>query len=99
MISRIQRNLEDIRASLFKSITALMNRGETTEVLLEKAIVIRESSQLFEEMAEKMEPKSCWQRHCSKGKWMNWVFPCLPLCRWILKRTEDTRRRTHCCWF
>ena len=97
MLGLVETKLVEVKMALRASIAKLLARGETTEALLEKAEATSESSQLFADEVERRAPKTLWQRHCAKGRWVNWMFPCVPLGKWLWKSTEKCRRETHCC--
>jgi hypothetical protein len=82
LIERIQRNLISTHATLWGSLNKLMQRGETAERLELVAIVLAESSKAFDVDTER-HVATPWQRCCGRGRWVQWVFPCIPIWQWL----------------
>jgi len=97
-LEQINDMLRDIRSRVWSSMRSLMSRGETTEALLEASVQLHTSSRLFDEQVEKYN-ETKWQRHCGKGRWKRWVFPCLPIWDCLKFYTYNCRRDTQCCFF
>lgn len=81
VIHKIQLNLAMVRVSLVSGIARLLERGETAERIEAVAKAVSESGKAFELETEK-RVSTPWQRCCGKGRWMQWVFPCIPLWHW-----------------
>ncbi len=82
LIARIQRNLSDTRATLWMSVSRLLQRGESAERLEVLGAAIVENSKLFDVETER-HVATPWQRRCGRGRWLQWLCPCIPIWRWV----------------
>ena len=81
LVQKIQLNLAMVRLSLVNGIARILERGETAERIEAMAKVVAESGKAFEIETEK-RVSTPWQRCCGKGRWIQWVCPCIPLWHW-----------------
>ena len=85
LVERIQHNLERIRTTLWHSIGQMLERGETAERIELVAVAVAASSKTFDVETER-HVATPWQRCCGRGRWVQWVFPCIPLWKWCRAR-------------
>lgn len=81
LVQRIHLNLAITRVALSGAIARLLSRGETIEHIEAVSEAVCESGKAFERETER-QVSTPWQRTCGKGRWIQWVCPCIPLCRW-----------------
>ncbi len=85
VVARIQLNLAMVRVSISSGISKLLQRGETAERIEQMADAVAASGKAFELETER-RVSTPWQRCCGRGRWIDWVFPCVPLWRWLQPR-------------
>jgi hypothetical protein len=99
LVQRIHLNLSIVRVSLSGAIAKLLARGETIEHIEAVSAAVCESGKAFERETEK-QVSTPWQRCCGRGRWVQWVCPCIPLCgwlgitQWMTRCYHDVRERT-----
>jgi hypothetical protein len=81
LVQRIHLNLALTRVALAGAIARLLSRGESIEHIEAVAEAVCESGKAFERETER-QLSTQWQRTCGKGRWIQWVCPCVLLCRW-----------------
>jgi len=94
LVQKIQLNLAMVRVSLIRGISLLLERGETAERIEAVANAVSASGKEFEIQTER-QFSTPWQKCCGRGRWIQWVFPCVPLWHWsgIGPRLVEVRDR------
>jgi len=81
-VQRIHLNLSVTRVSLAAIVARILARGETIEHIEAVSDMVCETGKAFEQEAER-HTRTPLQRCCGRGRWLQWVCPCIPICRWL----------------